>query len=304
MIYKKIKTFIHILKSTLSPPKEKVVSYFSSSNNKKENITQIPKSIWVYWDSVQLPAFTDICIKNLKIKFNDYHVHVLNSENYHEFIDEMIFPVNIKLAHKSDLIRLSLLKKYGGIWIDATSIVFEDFDWILKNCSGDDVFLCYSDDCTQNQQKPIAENWLIAAPPNSQFIIDWLEEFRKSIFSEVGEEYYNYLSGSKEIIQNIPDLSYLRCYVAAALIMSKKSYNIKMVNSGSTGHFLNYELKSKPLFIACVVCFLNCEKFYIPPVLKFTSSTRGWVEFFIDKGLYTKKSIIGNLISNIKQQNE
>ena len=52
------------------------------------------------------------------------------------------------MAHIADFIRLSLLEKYGGIWVDASIFLTEDFNWFLKRLKDEDVFLFFSDECT------------------------------------------------------------------------------------------------------------------------------------------------------------
>ncbi|ARU93089.1 glycosyltransferase family 32 protein [Tatumella citrea] len=300
VIFKKILTFLSIIKELACPVTSIEKKTFSFSQNKTSVPSDIPRIIWLYWGSGRDDTLVDLCIKNIKTKCNKYQVNFLDENNYSSFIKKIDFPPNILAAHKSDLIRLNLLKKYGGIWVDATSFLFDDFDWVINSCSADDVFVCYSDDCTTDFNQPIVENWLIASPPGSHFIIEWLKEFEKSIFNDQGDSYYDDLIGSN-IVQGLPELSYLRCYVACALVLSKRKYNLQMVNSGSTGHFLNYIFKSKSIFIAIAVCLSSSKSIYHPPVLKFTSGTRFWVRIFLEKKIYLKHSILGEVISGVDE---
>ena len=67
-----------------------------------------------------------------KIKENnpDYVLHVLNKETVKEYIEDLHFSKETRLAHQSDVIRLSLLYQYGGIWIDATTLLYTNLEWL------------------------------------------------------------------------------------------------------------------------------------------------------------------------------
>ncbi len=91
---------------------------------------KIPKVIWLYWEG-DIPVFVEKCIENIKQKNINYVVHFLTPKTVHEFITIDFDSLNIHLPqHKADLIRFKLLYVYGGIWLDASIIVYENLDWI------------------------------------------------------------------------------------------------------------------------------------------------------------------------------
>jgi mannosyltransferase OCH1-like enzyme len=51
---------------------------------------------------------------------------------FRDFIEDELLPENFdnmyQWQQKSDLIRLSLLKKYGGVWMDTSIILFQSID--------------------------------------------------------------------------------------------------------------------------------------------------------------------------------
>ena len=99
-----------------------------------------------------------------------------------------------KLQLQTDFLRLYLLKHYGGVWIDANIILFQDFDWVLQLPDNEDVINKYGtfpevfmfylpfygltekwyDGKTEWRVSPGYETWFIAAQPNSTFIDEWL----------------------------------------------------------------------------------------------------------------------------------
>lgn len=82
--------------------------------------------IWVFWGQGEqsMPPLVKACYKQLT-RYND-NVFLISFANVGDYIDmpEVIYQKvrNGKLswAHFSDIIRTSLLAKYGGLWLDAT----------------------------------------------------------------------------------------------------------------------------------------------------------------------------------------
>lgn len=79
-------------------------------------------------------------IKDQEVKLN---VHLLNMSNIGYYID---IPESVKklyprfMAHFSDYLRVALLEKYGGVWLDATVLIGDDFEKkiirLLRNKKG------------------------------------------------------------------------------------------------------------------------------------------------------------------------
>lgn len=98
--------------------------------NPKKDEFKIPKVIWLYWEG-EIPLFVEKCIENIKTKNASYVVNFLTPETVNQFIELDFDSLNIHLPqHKADLIRFKLLHLYGGIWLDASIIVYENLDWI------------------------------------------------------------------------------------------------------------------------------------------------------------------------------
>lgn len=68
------------------------------------------------------------------IKHNpEWKIIFLDQNNLHEYLDLKdyipdIEKKEISLTHKSDIIRLILLHKYGGLWTDATTFCMKPLD--------------------------------------------------------------------------------------------------------------------------------------------------------------------------------
>ena len=103
------------------------------SSNEKEELTEFPKMIWTMWQQgeAQMPETVQASMKTIKnfAKRNDCEFYLLTDENLADFINipsditDKYKKKELSAAHYSDIIRFSLLYKYGGIWMDATLFI-------------------------------------------------------------------------------------------------------------------------------------------------------------------------------------
>lgn len=97
----------------------------------KPNITTRKKYIWVCWlqGEAFMPEIVNECIKSIRKNGGGAEVVLITGKNlkrYVEFPDFIYRKLKIgslDLTHFSDLIRMELLRKYGGLWLDATIFV-------------------------------------------------------------------------------------------------------------------------------------------------------------------------------------
>ena len=88
------------------------------------------KTIWTLWlqgDGHEAqPEVVRMCLKNMKINCGSHPLIILTADNYHDYADipgyiiDKVRSGQISLAHLSDVIRMCLLLKHGGMWMDAT----------------------------------------------------------------------------------------------------------------------------------------------------------------------------------------
>lgn len=105
--------------------KEYLLHPISFASPPKKNFST-DKIIWQYWAQgfENAPDIIKKCLNSVNQFAPDYTIIRLNDENLHEYltIPDFIIAKREKMttAHFSDILRLMLLKTYGGIWMDAT----------------------------------------------------------------------------------------------------------------------------------------------------------------------------------------
>lgn len=95
--------------------------------------------VWVFWWSgeAEAPEIVKACIRSIRRNANGHKVVVIDRNNLSEYvklpdyIEEKHNSGKIGHAHYSDMIRLSLLAQYGGVWIDATVFISQPLPDIL-----------------------------------------------------------------------------------------------------------------------------------------------------------------------------
>lgn len=127
----------------------------------------IPKIIWILWyqGASEAPFIVSKCIDSWIRENSTWDVVVLDSSNLNNYVDLDMPNDNfeiLSMAQKSDLIRLFLLSKYGGVWADATTICKKPLDEWIYGCTESGFFVF---------EKPgrdrIMSSWFIASEKGS-----------------------------------------------------------------------------------------------------------------------------------------
>lgn len=118
--------------------------------------------IFVYWgqgfDSA--PELVKACYSQLtKNNSNVISIDNSNVDKYIEIPDYIKHNSHISMAHRSDVIRICLLARHGGVWIDATGYCIENLGHFFDSV-GSDFFAYRSGD---NQ----ISNWFLCSRSNS-----------------------------------------------------------------------------------------------------------------------------------------
>lgn len=86
-------------------------------------------NIFTFWEPRnKIPGYLKLCIKTWEKYLPQYKINILDYEKAKEYIGEKLFSKivckNMTMRVQADAIRVALLNKYGGIWLDTDTIVF------------------------------------------------------------------------------------------------------------------------------------------------------------------------------------
>lgn len=121
--HEEIKRYIKLkFASVLNKYKDAVYPESQSFDNRK---------IWVCWlqGEANMPDIVRTCYNSVKANANGREVVLITNENVEKyisipkFIKDKVNNGKMSRTHLADYIRISLLKNYGGLWIDATVLV-------------------------------------------------------------------------------------------------------------------------------------------------------------------------------------
>jgi hypothetical protein len=203
--------------------------------------SEIPNILWFFWDGEPL-AFVDRCIDSWK-KYNpNYEIHILNKQNIDNYLPEVKINdlkfASQSMARYSDFVRLNILSKYGGVWIDASSICHRSLNWIhsIQNKYKVDMIGFYLEGFTTPEYKdysPVIESWFFACTPNSPFVKDWCKEFMRLNDFDTIDQYLEQVKSEGCNFQKIDIPDYLAIHIAAQVILQKNpnTYNICILSA-------------------------------------------------------------------------
>lgn len=206
-----------------------VIAVYLTFKEPTNNIKEMPRKIWTFWDSEEIPKMIKYCITTWRVHNKNYEVTLLSSKNIKNYLpdfDLSTFRHADSPARISDCIRLNILAVHGGIWIDASMICNKSLHWVEDAIKDKEFVGYYIDSFTSDPNYPVIESWFFACIPNSGFVKKWRDTFMKMNSFENVEEYVHYLviSGvdTQKIGKNMQN--YLAIHVAAQYVLQVLKY--------------------------------------------------------------------------------
>lgn len=141
-----------------------------------KNTNQFSNKVWWCWfqGEDQAPDLNKACLNSLRRNLPDREIIVITEDNYEKYIE---FPEYIKEKYKkgiiskthfSDILRLNLLVKYGGTWIDSSVLctkynkdVFDQNLFVYQNWKTGDSSI-------------VSSSWFITSEINNPILKDAL----------------------------------------------------------------------------------------------------------------------------------
>jgi len=258
----------------------------------------VPKVIWMYWDDLTPPDFILAFYAKMKQMNPDHQIRLLNRESVKTFLPWLRFDyAQIGMSHKGDVIRLALLKEYGGIWVDSSTLVYQDFSWVHQR-SGYDVVGYYSDGTTVDKDFPVVEAWFLASPPGNAFIARWLELIMPLTHISI-DDYYAQItqrSDFADIRQGINRGSYIIINFLCQIVMREQpGFSCYLKRCESSAFFyqdaFRWDSLKMSLFLLC-----SREPATHPRLIKLTNDDRRFLPLVRRLNILERDSVMGKLL--------
>ena len=172
------------------------------------------KIIWTYWHSEVTPRAVKYCMDSWRLHNPDWTIVLVTPKNLRDLLPNLTRELSDSHAQTSDLVRVSLLVEYGGLWMDATIYLHQSLDsWLPTHYH----FVGYYLDgwTVSGSKHPVIENWFMYSQPNTVFMKRVLEELHRGYGRRTA--YVASLDQGK--LQRIP--VYLRVYLWMHLAIQK-----------------------------------------------------------------------------------
>jgi hypothetical protein len=142
------------------------------------------KTIWILWlQGWENAPWLQQRVAESWIKNNpDWSIKLINEDQAYILLPDIEYMYDtsktITPQAKSDIIRLSLLAKYGGVWADATMLCMQPLNnWYLNAIKPAGFWMYHGEG--EGAALPIEEgpaSWFILSEPNNRFICEWKKE--------------------------------------------------------------------------------------------------------------------------------
>lgn len=153
---------------------EKKYKYFLASiEYEKTEQKEGANNVWICWfQGMEVaPPLVKKCYESVQFWMKDREIHLITEENLFDYIELPDYIIKkwknglISYTLLSDFVRLELLIKYGGIWVDATVLMTGPLPKFIR----DSEFFMYS--TSEEDEAKIGESWFIKANKENRILL-------------------------------------------------------------------------------------------------------------------------------------
>lgn len=134
----------------------------------------LPRTLWTCWwqGEAQAPALVRTCLESWLHHNPDWKIHVVDRANVSELgltFPSAAQPGQIPIQAFSDVLRIAILKAYGGVWVDASLLCRTPLDNWLQRAVDRSSFFAFD---APGPDRPLS-SWFLAAAPENLIIRQW-----------------------------------------------------------------------------------------------------------------------------------
>ena len=168
----------HWLEKKFGPLADKLAEADRGETNVTKGERAPSRRVWACWfqGMDKAPKIVQDCLASIEYWLSDWDITVITAENYAQYADIPKYVVDkwkrgiICDAHFSDILRLSLLIRHGGLWLDATTFLSGPLPEYILNTD----FFVYRNGWLDYEMVNMG-NWLIwSRQPNNTLLRETL----------------------------------------------------------------------------------------------------------------------------------
>lgn len=211
---------------------------------------QVSNLVFVYWAQGfdQAPDLVKKCLSSIINYSKDLDLVLLNDENLEKYLEipsyikQKFLAGEIGYANYSDILRIMLLKKFGGAWIDATCLLTQELKPVMSKMALQSDFFAFM------YEKPMISSWFLISKKFS-YVTDLFESVVLEYWnSYLGHSYYFYFHAifyslyilDEDFRMEIDKSLYISTKIPHALQFNMmKNYNLDEYSSLINGCFIH-----------------------------------------------------------------
>ena len=266
----------------------------------------IPRIVWTYWDVAPPPAIIERCLANWRRFAPDHEIRLLDAASAARWLpdtrDAQAWAA-LPPYRQADWLRLQLLKAHGGIWMDGSTLLAADLDWVQRAHAplGRGLVGFYIERYSTEPAQPMLENWFLAAPAGDAFVAAWADEFDRAL--ALGEAaYVEALRAAGELkaaAQGIPDemREYLVMHLAAGVVARREHgrHRMALLRAEDVAFAFHAALRWRKRHLYARLA-LAPAPVRVPRLLKLRGGDRRVVESGLARGLWWRGSLLARLL--------
>ncbi|OZB42333.1 MAG: hypothetical protein B7X50_04500 [Alishewanella sp. 34-51-39] len=265
----------------------------------------LPKIIWTYWHDKQPPLVVSRCIDGWHRLNPEYQINLISAATIKDFIGQI--PTNLQQHHvtkQADWLRLALLEKYGGVWLDSSIILTQPLSfWLDKPLQQSSFVGFYIERNCKDFTLPLLENWFIAAKPGDAFIKNWFRVFQTEVIEKGTESYLQKLKATNQFLSlttNIETPDYHTMHVVAQQLLSEvgaaEQYDLTLWRAEDMAFRLHVASQWRRKRLYWRLLLLKCPS-VMPPLIKLRGGERRKLEPYLQHAWFRRNSIAGQFLS-------
>lgn len=137
----------------------------------KRDPSALPRVVFMFWDKGfdAAPEIVKRAAKSWEVMNPGWEIRKLDAESARAMVDIDSFARRPSMAHYSDLLRLELLTRHGGVWADATALCLRPLDDWLPGHFLETGFFAFR----RPGRDRALSSWFLASLPGEPLVAEW-----------------------------------------------------------------------------------------------------------------------------------